>query len=351
MDVNRNYSSFILPGTAIFALLWAVARACVQSITIDEADTYLVWVARRDPAHWQAASNNHVLNSLLMRLFTSVFRVSQLSVRAPALLGAALYILAAYLLCRKLTPELPTQWPLFVCLVYNPFVFDHLVAARGYALALGFLMCILALGLLHAAGCGGLCLVLRLRGPFLRRQFFVRVRQRVPHAGDFHLRLRPYARHSRTAASLCAACVLPALLVSIFLSAPAVLHWPGGELNYGAHSLGEMFSTIAQASLYQPNPQIVNPDALPAPGAREAVPLAGPCWRWPPGSGQHGAPVAAVALLGILAATIGAHWLLLKLFRVPLPMDRTAIWIVPSAVLWRSARRRWTAARSPSCST
>ena len=73
MDVNACYSSFILPGTAIFALLWAVARACVQSITIDEADTYLVWVARRDPAHWQAASNNHVLNSLLMRLFTSVF--------------------------------------------------------------------------------------------------------------------------------------------------------------------------------------------------------------------------------------------------------------------------------------
>ena len=36
---------------------------------------------------------------------------------------------------------------------------------------------------------------------------------------------------------LLAACVLPGLLVSIFLSAPAVLHWPGGELDYGAHSL------------------------------------------------------------------------------------------------------------------
>ena len=40
MDFRRYYSPFILPGTAIFALLWAVARACVQSITIDEADTY-----------------------------------------------------------------------------------------------------------------------------------------------------------------------------------------------------------------------------------------------------------------------------------------------------------------------
>ena len=43
----------------------------IQSITIDEADTYLVWVARSNPSHWEASSNNHVLNSLLMRLSTS----------------------------------------------------------------------------------------------------------------------------------------------------------------------------------------------------------------------------------------------------------------------------------------
>src|SRR5674476_1290617 len=135
MDFRRYYSLLILPVTALFALLWAVARACVQSITIDEADTYLVWVARHDPSQWEAASNNHVLNSLLMRLFTSVFGVSHLSVRAPALLGA---------------------------------------------------------------------------------------------------------------------CVLPGLLVSVFLSLPAVFHWPKGQLEYGAHSLREMFATVAQASLYRP---------------------------------------------------------------------------------------------------
>src|SRR5271165_4913848 len=102
MDFRRHYFPFILPATALFALLWAVARACVQSITIDEADTYLVWVARHDPSHWSPASNNHILNSLLMRFFTAVFGPFHLTVRAPALLGAALYIAAAYLLCCKL---------------------------------------------------------------------------------------------------------------------------------------------------------------------------------------------------------------------------------------------------------
>jgi len=92
MMLRRFYPNILLAVTAVFALLWAVARAAVQSITIDEADTYLVWVARPNPSHWEAASNNHVLNSLLMRLTTGLFGVSHLSVRAPALLGAALYI-------------------------------------------------------------------------------------------------------------------------------------------------------------------------------------------------------------------------------------------------------------------
>ena len=51
-------------------------------------------------------------------------------------------------------------------------------------------------------------------------------------------------------------------------------------------------------------------------------------WQW-----VRWRPVVSGVLLGILAAAIGAHWLLLKLLRVPLPMDRTAIWIVPLCVL------------------
>jgi hypothetical protein len=331
MDFRRYYSPLILPVTAIFALLWAIARACVQSITIDEADTYHFWVAPHDPTHWQAASNNHVLNSLLMRLFTSVFGVSHLTVRAPALLGAAFYIFAALLLCRKVTPGLGLRWPVFVCLVYNPFVFDYLVAARGYALALGFLMCMLAVAAytrLDAAACAlcSVCAALSFAANFS----FAFVDAFAMLAILTWACARTQATHTRV--RLLGACVLPGLLVSLFLSVPAVLHFPKGELNYGAHSLGEMFTTVAHSSLYRLNPQIVNPlfyrlldhvkpFLLPA-----LLVLA--VWQW-----AKWRPAISGALLGILAAAVGAHWLLLKLFRVPLPMDRTAIWIVPLCVL------------------
>ncbi len=331
MDFRRYYSPLILPVTAIFALLWAVARACVQSITIDEADTYLFWVARHDPSHWEAASNNHVLNSLLMRLFTSVFGVSHLSVRAPALLGAALYIGAAYLLCRKLTPELRLQWPVFVCLVYNPFVFDHLVAARGYALALGFMMGMLAVAVytrLDGAACAlcSVCAALSFAANFS----FAFVDAFALLAILVWACARTQATQARV--RLLGACLLPGLLVSMFLSAPAVLHWPKGQLGYGAHSLAEMFSTVARASLYRLNPQIVNPMLLPLlehvkPFLLPAL-LALAVWQW-----ARWRPAISGALLGILAAAIGAHWLLLKWFHVPLPMDRTAIWMVPLCVL------------------
>ena len=123
--------------TGCFALIWCVHRAQAQSITFDEANTFFAFVVGDGP--WSPNSNNHVLNSILIRLFVKLFGVSQLSVRAPALLGGALYIFAAYRICTLLACELALTWPLFVCFVYNPFVMDYLVAARGYGLAIGFL--------------------------------------------------------------------------------------------------------------------------------------------------------------------------------------------------------------------
>jgi hypothetical protein len=72
----------------VFALVWIVLRARIQSITIDEATTYDMFVARGLRFVFLPAANNHVLNSLLMLFSTRIFGVSQLTASVPALLGA-----------------------------------------------------------------------------------------------------------------------------------------------------------------------------------------------------------------------------------------------------------------------
>jgi len=88
-DPTGHKHSPLLISTGACAFLWIVARACVQSLTIDESDTFLAYVVRANLSDWEASSNNHVLNSLLMRLFVMVFGASPFTIRLPALIGAA----------------------------------------------------------------------------------------------------------------------------------------------------------------------------------------------------------------------------------------------------------------------
>jgi len=336
MHLRRFYSNLILPATAVFALLWAIARAAVQAITIDEADTFLVWVARPNPSHWQAASNNHVLNSLLMRLTTGLFGVSHLSVRAPALCGAALYIAAAWALCRLVTPALAVQWPLLVGLVFNPFLFDHLVAARGYALALAFLMTAVAMAAYAEAR----------KWPVEPACAICSASLAMSFAANFSFAIVDCFTMAAITAWACArtqspvsrarrvgACILPGLLVTLFVSAPVVLHWPKGQLGYGAHSVGEWFGEISRDSLYRLNPQIVNPllMKLLVPLQPLLIPtvLLLAAWNWMRGRGGR----LAAVLLAILAASILAHWVAFRCFHLLLPKERTGIWIVPLLML------------------
>src|SRR5271165_3095742 len=82
--------ALILAG--LFALVWSIVRACVQSITLDEADTYFWFVAKPGVGIFYPYANNHILNTLLIWLTTHAFGLSTLTVRTPALLGALLYI-------------------------------------------------------------------------------------------------------------------------------------------------------------------------------------------------------------------------------------------------------------------
>ena len=311
------------PGTAAFAFAWLVARACVQSITIDEADTYLAYVGPRSPTHWSGAANNQILNSLLMRLSTSVFGVSHLTVRMPALVGAAIYICAAYFVVSALTTLLSLQWPLFVCLVYNPFVMDHLVAARGYSLALGLWMAAIAIALHRgplalASLCAGLSFSANFSFAFVNAVTMGLI----------------CVRHGRRTILQC---TLPGLMAAAFLTGSVLAGWPKNQLVYGAHSVAETFAGILTCSRYELNPYLVNPPLreflehyskllFPALGAAFLTRL--PVLR------RKNLATAAVI---IIALTVGTHWLLFRFAHVLLPKERSAIYLAPLLFLTAGA--------------
>jgi hypothetical protein len=123
----------------LFPFGMAVYRARVQSIAHDEATTYTYFldggvyhVLAYNPA-------NHPLFTLLAKPFVWFLGVSEFTLRAPSLFGAAAYLIATYLLCAKLFGD-GLQLPLSVALLcLNPQILDFLPAARGYCLGLACL--------------------------------------------------------------------------------------------------------------------------------------------------------------------------------------------------------------------
>jgi hypothetical protein len=129
----------------IFLLLYVFLRAVWIPITIDEVNTILLH-SQRDL--WDILTyktdpipNNHILNTLIIKVLTKMFGFYQLIPRLPNILGFILYFVAAVGFCRK---AISNQWLAFgavLWLTINPYLLDFFSVARGYGLANGFLMC------------------------------------------------------------------------------------------------------------------------------------------------------------------------------------------------------------------
>ena len=89
-------------GIIVALLVSNSLRAHFQSITIDEATTYNLYVSQG----WNTLlftfwANNHTLNSILMKITTTIFGMSHLSIRMPALIGGVLYLVSVECLCPR----------------------------------------------------------------------------------------------------------------------------------------------------------------------------------------------------------------------------------------------------------
>ncbi len=351
----------VLIGTAIFALLWAIARAKLQSITIDEANTYFLWVAPGPSAAFSPNSNNHILNSLLIRFFTSWLGLSQMTVRFPALIGATLYVGGALFLSGLITSNRALRWALFVCLIFNPFFFDFYVAARGYSLALAFLTWAVAIpaavlrdreeplsrAMLPAAAASSVCVALSFTANFsfafadaaILLSVWLWMCYRTSPGLRTWERLRWYTE-------LLAAATLPGLLLGYAFCGSTLRNFPKSQLLYGATSTAESLKSVIGPTLYELNPRLLGTGLtvaltsssqvlLPLIGAlamccaififRERAAVRRSAFRWQLD--------LAMVIAGSGGFAFCVHWFCFRLFGLLLPQGRTAMYLVLFATL------------------
>lgn len=138
---------------ALLAMGLTLYRANAQPIAHDEALQY-EWFLDGSVQHvLQYNQANHILFALMAKPIVWGLGVSELKLRAPSLLGTAIYLLAAYLLCRRLFGEGILLFFSVALLCLNPQILEFMPAARGYILGLaGLMMAMYAMAVLVELG-------------------------------------------------------------------------------------------------------------------------------------------------------------------------------------------------------
>lgn len=116
-------------------------RAWSSAITTDEAFTANAFVA----PPWLDLlttydANHHILHSFLCKLSITAFGWNELALRLPSLLGGFVWLYLAYHLAKRLFGDSPLHLVLCGWLAFHPALLDWFSIARGYGLALTFML-------------------------------------------------------------------------------------------------------------------------------------------------------------------------------------------------------------------
>ena len=112
-------------------------RAMTQSVTPGEAWNYDRFIG---PPWTESLArfdiDNHVLNTLLVRISTARFHLTELSLRLPSLLAGVFYLWVVFRMARRWFGDGLQFLAVIGLLTLNPLVVDAMSEARGYGMAL-----------------------------------------------------------------------------------------------------------------------------------------------------------------------------------------------------------------------
>lgn len=130
----------------VIVLAFVGYKAVISSFTHDESFSTLHFFPQgeldillyRHP-FTSVITNNHIFNTLMMKLSESVFGLSEWALRLPNILALVVYLFYGYLFCRWLKG----RWfrlLAFAILLANPYLLDFFGVARGYGLSIGMML-------------------------------------------------------------------------------------------------------------------------------------------------------------------------------------------------------------------
>ncbi len=116
--------------------IYVILRANSLSFTHDESLTYDII---KGGTTFVNTPNNHVLNTLLMKISSQCFGESELALRLPNILAFGIYLMGIFTITLK-SKNIGLIILVNSLILFNPFLVDFFSLARGYGLSLGFLM-------------------------------------------------------------------------------------------------------------------------------------------------------------------------------------------------------------------
>jgi len=116
-------------------------KAAITSMTHDESFTYLHYVHQSfmEIVSFKGAyTNNHILNSLLIKYSEKLLGTSELAIRLPNIVAFAVYLIYTFRIFFK---QKKILWiPVFIFMTFNPFLLDFFGLARGYGLSIALMI-------------------------------------------------------------------------------------------------------------------------------------------------------------------------------------------------------------------
>lgn len=137
--LKLSYSLIALSGLAL--LVYVILKAKQASFTHDESYTYLAYVHQSFMdiiSYKRAYTNNHILNTVLMKYAEEFWGSSELVLRLPNILACFIYLAYGFRLLRRMPPVM--IFPAFLCLFCHTQLCDFFSLARGYGLSFAFML-------------------------------------------------------------------------------------------------------------------------------------------------------------------------------------------------------------------